>query len=364
MKRILWMLIAILICFSSLSGCAVAKYYEGPLFSASHIGMDRVTTAIELTEDTQRAILSALNRGRWMDGVINCGHDYEFFTATETVHYHSECGSFIDVTNCRAMTLDPKDKESLNKVLGVKNDNGDYWKSTLQTTVRLTQFHGYEDGKSTKTIAPGALSDAIVSAIRNMTETGKVITKIADDFLNKEPTASRDFVGAVWIEFDETTYRLDPDFKELCRVDMFNRKGYVLNMSEQVGKMIREALDYHPCDTYLGSYDNKKNEISISHVYDAPTTVHIHVKKLEVENQFRSQNRIVLELLSTTDQTVSLKLHSFQSSDNWGTLESKEVTLKAGEAQTVELEFFGWKDFHYRVNISVENTRLRLTIKP
>ena len=140
MKRILWMLIAILICFSSLSGCAVAKYYEGPLFSASHIGMDRVTTAIELTEDTQRAILSALNRGRWTDGVINCGHDYEFFTATETVRYHSECGSFIDVTNRRAMTLDPKDKESLNKVLGVKV-SADY---VLSQKINLQLFYDHQ----------------------------------------------------------------------------------------------------------------------------------------------------------------------------------------------------------------------------
>ena len=68
----------------------------------------------------------------------------------------------------------------------------------------------------------------------------------------------------------------------MCRVDGHLGKGYVMNASEQLKKMISDAWQYHPYDYYTGSYNNEINEIELNHVYDAPSTVHVHIKKVEV----------------------------------------------------------------------------------
>ncbi len=117
MKRLLSILIVLLLCFSVFTGCSNVKY-KGPLTCVSHVRVDGVTALIDLTEDAQAEIISALNSGEWVDGVTNCGHDYEFTTKNETIRYHSECGTFIDVTNGQAMELSDEDRMSINSLLG------------------------------------------------------------------------------------------------------------------------------------------------------------------------------------------------------------------------------------------------------
>ena len=117
MKRTLSMLIVLLLCLTVLAGCSNVKY-KGPLSCVSHVGVDGVTALMDMTEDAQAEILSALNSGKWVDGVTNCGHDYEFTTKNETIRYHSSCGTFIDITNGQAMELSDEDRMSINSLLG------------------------------------------------------------------------------------------------------------------------------------------------------------------------------------------------------------------------------------------------------
>ena len=117
MKRILSIMIVPLLCISVFAGCSNVKY-KGPISCVSHVGVDGVTALIDLTEDAQAEILSALNSGKWVDGVTNCGHDYEFTTKNETIRYHSSCGTFIDITNGQAMELSDEDRMSINSLLG------------------------------------------------------------------------------------------------------------------------------------------------------------------------------------------------------------------------------------------------------
>ena len=69
-------------------------------------------------------------------------------------------------------------------------------------------------------------------------------------------------------------------------------------------------------------------------------------------------------MISTIDQTISVRLNCSQSDDNLAEGDAKDVTLKAGKAETVELSFGGWKDFNYWIDISVDNTRINLRIEP
>ena len=117
MKKTMSLLITFLLCVSVLAGCSSVKY-KGPLSCISHVGTDGVISLMDMTEDAQAEILSVLNRGKWIDGVTNCGHDYEFTTKNETIRYHSECGTFIDITNSQAMVLSSEDKVIINELLG------------------------------------------------------------------------------------------------------------------------------------------------------------------------------------------------------------------------------------------------------
>ena len=120
MKKTLSLLITFLLCVSVLAGCSSVKY-KGPLSCISHVGTDGVISLMDMTEDAQAEILSVLNRGKWIDGVTNCFHDYEFTTKNETIRYHSECGTFIDITNGKAMELSDEDRAKINKLLGVSD---------------------------------------------------------------------------------------------------------------------------------------------------------------------------------------------------------------------------------------------------
>ena len=118
MKRILLTILAITLCLTIFSGCA-NNQYKGPLSCVSRIGADGVTALMDMTEDAHKTILSALNKGKWQDDITNCGYDYEFTTKNETIRYHSECGTFIDITNGRVMVLSNDDRVRINEVLGV-----------------------------------------------------------------------------------------------------------------------------------------------------------------------------------------------------------------------------------------------------
>ena len=117
MKRILSIMIFLLLCLTVLAGCSNVKY-KGPLSCVSHVGVDSVTALMDMTEDAQAEILSALNSGEWVDDVTNCGHDDEFTTKNETIRYHSSCGTFIDITNGQAMELSDENRMSINSLIG------------------------------------------------------------------------------------------------------------------------------------------------------------------------------------------------------------------------------------------------------
>ena len=118
MKRILLTILAITLCLTIFSGCA-NNQYKGPLSCVSRIGADGVIALMDMTEDAHKTIISALNKGKWQDDITNCGYDYEFTTKNETIRYHSECGTFIDITNGRVMVLSNDDRVRINEVLGV-----------------------------------------------------------------------------------------------------------------------------------------------------------------------------------------------------------------------------------------------------
>lgn len=118
-----------------------------------------------------------------------------------------------------------------------------------------------------------------------------------------------------------------------------------------------------PFNYYSGTYDSKTNEITLDHKREAPSTVQIQIKSLEVYDSFNPHNKIVLEVTSTIDQTVPIAMTCQQSDDNLGLGDYKELTLTKNQSQTVELSFIGFAVQHW-IEIKAGNTFIYLTIIP
>ena len=102
-------------------GLAACSSYKGPLSCVSHLGIDGTITMIDVTETVQKEIVTALNSGEWTNDVTNCGHDYEFTIQSQTIRYHSECGTFIDITNGRSLSLSETSETVINELLGANH---------------------------------------------------------------------------------------------------------------------------------------------------------------------------------------------------------------------------------------------------
>ena len=236
--------------------------------------------------------------------------------------------------------------------------------SGYQSAIKMMRYNWDGYGISTKWIETSDIVYSIIDAAEKLTETGETVEKISDAVVDENSTELPIERGTLWLEIGSKIYRIDPDFEQLCRVDGHLGSGYVMNASEQFKKMIIDAWQYHPYDYYAGNYNNETNEIKLNHVYNAPSTVQVQIKKVEIVNDYDPKNKITLELISTVDQSVSISLLCSQSNDNLADGDRKEIVLTAKEAETVELTFGGWKDFSYWIDISVDNTRINLRIEP
>ena len=236
--------------------------------------------------------------------------------------------------------------------------------SGYQAAIKMMRYNWDGYGISTKWIETSDLVYSIIDAAEKLTETGETVEKISDAVVDENSTELPIERGTLWLEIGSKIYRIDPDFEQLCRVDGHLGSGYVMNASEQFKKTIIDAWQYHPYDYYAGSYNNDINEIKLNHVYNAPSTVQVQIKKVEIVNDYDPKNKITLELISTVDQSVSISLLCSQSNDNLADGDRKEIVLTAEEPETVELTFGGWKDVSYWIDISVDNTRINLRIEP
>ena len=94
--------------------------YEGPLSCVTHYGGWGKVSLMDMTKEFHEKTLDILNGGTWINEVTKCASDYEFETKSEKIRYHSECGTFIDVTNRCSLSLSDEQQAEINRMLGVK----------------------------------------------------------------------------------------------------------------------------------------------------------------------------------------------------------------------------------------------------
>ncbi len=120
MKKTLTLLVALLLCVSLFCGCSRLEY-EGSISCVSHLEADGTATMIDLSENVQTEVVAMLNSDCWINDLTNCGHDFEFTIDNATICYHSECGTFNDISNHRALNLSDEDRAKINSLLGISD---------------------------------------------------------------------------------------------------------------------------------------------------------------------------------------------------------------------------------------------------
>ena len=240
--------------------------------------------------------------------------------------------------------------------------------SVAEEKIRILQYTWDGWGISYKTIEDCDTLYNIIDYLKNAKETGKTTEKISDDVLELGGGEYPVERGTMWIEWGNKIYRLSHDRSRLCLVDTHFGKGEVLEITEEFITNVNNAWYYAPYDYYSGTYRNSDDTFEIEHIFKSPSSVQMSVKGIDIANgsDFHDGdvNKITVELLSTTDQEITIYLDCQQSEDNRGEGDFKTVQLKKDVPVTVELSFSGWSDFYYWIYIKADYTMARIEINP
>ena len=164
------------------------------------------------------------------------------------------------------------------------------------------------------------------------------------------------------MEADGKIYRIDPELTEISLVKRHLGKGTILSDAEVCLEEIGNALWYWPWDYWDGTYQGGK--LTMEHKYAAETTVTVNILNMNVINALHPDNSMTVELISSIDQTITVRVTCQHSSDNLSNGDNKTVELVAGEATTVDLSFGGFDNDVYDVVIFAGKTRVSLRVDP
>ncbi len=224
-------------------------------------------------------------------------------------------------------------------------------------------WDGYGIGR--KEINTCDLGYAIIDCLSKLQETGDVIPKISEDVVNEFAVELPVTRGTVWIECGSVgLFRLNPEMTEICKVQTHLGEGKVLQMTDTLKELLRQAWYYHPYDYWSGAYEN--GTVSLQQIYKTDSAVEwVEIESIHIENKIDSQNnKITLRIIANESKTVNARLESYQSDDNLGSNDVKEIELAKGNETTVEFTFYGFYNYSYWVSITIDNTRIILTINP
>ena len=115
MKRIITLILVCTFCLG-LFGCA-EKTYTLPYDEFCYSNDGQQTIDLELKD--KEYIINLLNESEWIDDLSNCGYDFVFYTQKQEVRYHSECGTFNDITSGKGLQVTEELRLQINGFLEV-----------------------------------------------------------------------------------------------------------------------------------------------------------------------------------------------------------------------------------------------------
>ena len=302
------------------------------------------------------------DKHNWIDEVPEIVVNGYFTGFAVKAGYCINSGMLIDYISNRSRKLTAEEKafvESLISMLEEPTHSG------YEVEVELFQYTWDGWGISQKTVGACDVAYNIIDALKAMKETGETVPKISDEVFEiggGQYAAER---GTMWIESGNKIYRLTPDLSQICLVETHFGEGKVLEITEEFKTNVNNAWHYAPYDYYKGTYNKGDSTVVLNSVFESGSSIDISIKEIKVDSSsYDPFNTILIELISSVDQEVAVKLHCQHSDDNLARGDAKTVELKKGVPTTVELGFGGWPNFTYWVYIEADFTKAEITINP
>ena len=313
-----------------------------------------------LNNDEKQIILNILNSDKeWRSEIPECAWICRF-SGSVNVGY-CDCGTLSDIGNNRSRKLTDAERESIESLISMLEEPTH---SGYEVEIKLLQYTWDGWGISQKTVGACDVVYNIIDALKAMKETGETVPKISDEVFEifGGPYAAER--GTMWIESGNKIYRLTPDLSQICLVETHFGEGKVLEITDAFKTNVNNAWHYVPYDYYKGTYNKGDYTVDLESVFKSGSTVQLSIKKIQIESGYDPNNTITVELISSVDQELNIKLHCQQSDDNLAAGDYKTLQLKKGEPTTVDLTFGGWPNSTYWVYIEADLTKAEITINP
>ncbi|MBQ3015434.1 MAG: hypothetical protein IJD79_01490 [Clostridia bacterium] len=131
MKKIFALLLTCLLCLSAV-GCSEKPYqaaWDGFCYTATE------HQAVEMKSEDRKYIINLLNEAVWETNIEDCECDFYFSLQRQRVEYHSECGTFNDITNGKSTKVAEDQRLKINTIL-----NLDAAKEKVGTVTDFSKF--------------------------------------------------------------------------------------------------------------------------------------------------------------------------------------------------------------------------------
>ncbi len=292
------------------------------------------------------------------NGVMAVGYRRRFFRNYQVYSYYSKNKKFVTITYTANSTVTQPTATSTAKPTTIST-------TTAKLPLYILRYNWDGDGVGQKPVYDDEFGRALVGSLAALKETGETVPKIADTPVDENTTTLPITRGTVWVECEGVgLFRLNPEMTEICRVETHLGAGRVLKMTDGLHEQLRQAWYYYPYDYWAGTYENGTVTLSQKSDFASTAISAVAVDRLYLENKHHSDNnRITLRFTASESKTVTVRLESSASSDDLGSFATKEVTLVKGKDTTVDFTFTGFYNARYFIDISVDNTKINLTIE-
>ncbi len=258
-----------------------------------------------------------------------------------------------------------KEKCSLCGITRTYTDPESVTHSGTETGFKLRRYNWDGYGIGEKEVVACDLAYAVLDCLAKLEKTGETVEKISDDTVDEYVSDLPVDRGTLWLECGSIgIFRLNPELTEICKVESYLGEGEALKMTETLRTLLRQAWYYHPNDYWSGHYEN--GEVTLEQVYKSDSVIEsIAIESILIENKIDSiDNKITLVIRANEDKRVNISLETYQSSDNLGGSETKEIELDADGEVKVDFTFSGFYNYMYFLTVTVDNTRAELTVDP
>ena len=130
MKKIFALLLTCLLCLSVV-GCSEKPYqaaWDGFCYTAEN-------QPVDMESADKKYIINLLNKAVWETNTEDCECDFYFSLQRQRVEYHSECGTFNDITNGKSTKVAEEQRLKINTIL-----NLDAAKEKVGTVTDFSRF--------------------------------------------------------------------------------------------------------------------------------------------------------------------------------------------------------------------------------